>query len=78
MKMLSEKVASVFKLMLNLNIFEIINVLWRMKDQDGGNVENNASRVTENVNDYNRWAVPSTADTWWYWYRLREDNCNDE
>jgi hypothetical protein len=63
MKMLLETVASAYKSMLNLEIFEIIEGCWRIKHQDCGDVENNASQVTEQVNDYNCWAVPSTADT---------------
>jgi len=55
--------ASAYKSKLKLDIFEIREDLWSIKLQDFGDVDNYASRIDRNVNDYNLCAGRSTTDT---------------
>jgi hypothetical protein len=62
-KMLREKLASVYKSKLKLNIFEIREHLWSIKLQECRDVYNYASRIDRNVMDYNLGTGPSTTET---------------
>jgi hypothetical protein len=58
-----EKLASAYKAMLKLNIFQIREELWSIKLQGCGDVDNYASRIDRKVKDYNLSSGPSTTDT---------------
>jgi hypothetical protein len=58
-----EKLASAYKSMLKLNIFEIREDLGRIKLQDCGDVDNSESRIDWRGNDYNQYGRPTTTDT---------------
>jgi hypothetical protein len=54
---------SAYKSKLKLNIFEIREDISSIKLQDCGDVDNYASRIDRNVEDYNLCAGPTTTDT---------------
>jgi hypothetical protein len=62
-KTLWEKLASAYKSKLKLNIFEIREDLWSIKQQDCGNVDNYASQIDRKAKDYKLYTAPSTTDT---------------
>ena len=62
-KTLCEKLASVYKSKLKLNIFKIREDLWSNKLQDCGDVNNYASRIDLKVKDYNLCSEPTTPST---------------
>jgi len=62
-KTLWEKLASAYKSKLKLNIFEIREDLWSIKQQNCGDVDNYTSRIDRKIPDNNLCAGPTATST---------------